>query len=75
MSAFSVGKIATVVQPPIQIASSAMTKWAQFFDSIATRAPRGRPCACRCAAMRRAWSTTWAQVVSTTWPPPIGCVR
>ena len=37
--AVSVGKIATVVPPAIQIASSAMKKCAQFFDRMAMRAP------------------------------------
>ena len=43
VSAVSVGKIATVVPPAIQIASSAMKKCAQFFDRMAMRAPGARP--------------------------------
>ncbi len=62
VSAVSVGKIATVVWPAIQMASSAMMKCAQFFDRMAMRAPGSNPRCCRCAAMRRAWSSTWAQV-------------
>ncbi len=58
----SVGKIATVVPPAIQIASSAMKKCAQFFDRIATWAPSPMPCERRCAAIRRACPTTSAQV-------------
>ncbi len=49
VSAVSVGKIATVVPPAIQIASSAMKKCAQFFDRIAMRAPGGSFRVCRCA--------------------------
>jgi len=58
----SVGKIATVVPPAIQMASSAMKKCAQFFDRIATCEPSPMPRERRWAAMRRAWSTTSPQV-------------
>jgi hypothetical protein len=56
VSAVSVGKIATVVQPAIQMANSAMKKCAQFLDKMPTRAPVSTPCALMYAAMRRAWS-------------------
>jgi hypothetical protein len=62
LSAVSVGKIATVVPPAIQMASSAMKKCALFLASIAMRAPGGSCSDCRCAAMRRAWSSVCAQV-------------
>ncbi len=62
VSALSVGKIATVVNPPIQIASSARKKWAQFLVSIATLSPRWSPCACSHAATRLAWSRPCFQV-------------
>ena len=62
VSARSVGKIATVVPPAIQMASSAMKKWAQFFDRIATQSPGWMPWDTRCAAMLRASSITRAQV-------------
>ena len=75
VSDFSVGKIATVVNPPIQMASSAMKKWAQFLESIATRSPGWRPRLRRWAAIRRASSTTWRQVESMVRPPPTGWVR
>ncbi len=38
------------------------------------RLPGAKPRLARCAAMRRASSTTCAHVKSTTTPPPIGCV-
>ena len=54
--------MATVVPPAIQMASSAMKKCALFLASIATLAPGGSASDCRCAAMRRAWSSVCAQV-------------
>ena len=69
------GKIATVQWPAIQMASSATMKCAQFFDSMAMREPCGKPWACRCAAMRAASSIAWAQVISMTWPLPMGWVN
>ena len=62
VSADSVGKMATVVLPDIQMASSAMMKCAVFLDKIATRAPGSSPRDFRCVAMRRAWSIIWRQV-------------
>ena len=50
----SVGKMATVVPPAIQMANSAMMKCAQFFERIATRSPGFNFCACRYAAIERA---------------------
>ena len=47
VSAPSVGKIATVVQPAIQIANSAVKKCAQFFDRMATWQPAPSPRLCR----------------------------
>ena len=58
----SVGKMATVVKPPIQMASSPMKKCAQFLVSMATRSPGFRPRLFRWAAMRRASFITCAQV-------------
>ena len=62
VSADSVGKMATVVPPDIQIASSAIMKCAVFFDNIAMRTPGSKPRELRCVAMRRAWSIIWRQV-------------
>ena len=62
VSAVSVGKIATVVQPDIQMANSAMKKWAQFFDRIAMRAPGSKLRLLMKAAIRRAWSIVCRQV-------------
>ena len=62
VSAVSVGKMATVVQPAIQMANSAIKKWAQFFDRMATRAPGSKPWDLRWFAIRRAWSMVCAQV-------------
>jgi len=54
VSTDSVGKIATVVPPDIQIASSAIIKCAVFFDRMAIREPGSNPRDVRCVAMRRA---------------------
>jgi hypothetical protein len=57
-----VGKIATVVPPDIQMASSAIMKCAVFLDRMAMRAPGSKPRPFRWVAMRRAWSIIWRQV-------------
>ncbi|MBL9111248.1 MAG: hypothetical protein JNM74_18330 [Myxococcales bacterium] len=62
VSALSVGKMATVVKPPIQMASSAMKKCAQFFERSATRSPGERPRERRWVAIRRASPITSFQV-------------
>jgi hypothetical protein len=71
----SVGYSGTETPPASQIAKSLISQCAVFFDISATRSPVPTPCACcRCAAMRRAWSSTSRQVKSRTAPPPMGCV-
>jgi hypothetical protein len=60
--AASVGYSGTDTPPAIQIAQSVISQWAVFLDSSATRSPGCTPMACRCAAMRRAWSIACFQV-------------
>jgi hypothetical protein len=72
--AASVGYSGTETCPAIQIARSLISHQAQFFDRIATLDPGSHPWALRCAAMRRVWSATSAQVKFRTVPPPIGWV-
>ena len=74
VSAVSVGYSGTDTPPANQIEKSAISHQAVFLEISATRSPGCRPCALRCAAMRRAPSITWAQVKVLTAPPPIGCV-
>ncbi len=75
VAAVSVGYSGTDTCPAIQIAQSAISHHAVFFDRMAMFEPGGRPSARRCAAMRRAWSAACAQVKSRSAPPPSGCVR
>ena len=58
----SVGYSGTDTPPASQIAKSDIIQCAVFFEISATRSPGSMPCAFRCAAMRLAWSMTWAQV-------------
>ena len=62
VSAASVGYSGTETWPASQIAKSAISQCAVFFDSSAMFEPLGRPSDCRCAAMRRTSSITWRQV-------------
>ena len=60
--AASVGYSGTDTWPASQIAKSAISQCAQFFDRIAIRLPGSNDKLFRCAAMRRLSSITWAQV-------------
>ena len=73
--AASVGYSGTETKPAIQIAKSAISHQAQFFDRIAMRAPGSKPCCCRKAAIRRDSSTMSFQLNSLSSPLPIGWVN
>jgi len=66
----SVGYSGTDTWPAIQIAQSAISQCAQFFEISAIREPGGRPSDCRCAAMRRVSMSASPQVQWRTSPGP-----
>jgi len=74
-SAESVAKNGTETWPAAQMARSAMTQWAQFFEQMPIWLGAGRFWAFSQVAMRRAWSMTSAQEYSTTRSPETGWIR